>query len=197
MHEMQRECVCGGVVRALAPPPPHAGGVRRGATAPPRGALGAEPQAKNANLPIKPAFSHQKGAFGRAGKVTKKCMWERRDLGQRWRSEDWKSIWERHTFFPLPPPFPFPQIILCAGRKRGDIRLGHGGERGDTRQGHDGERGDIPCNQVKEHRRRGFSKGWRNYRNCDRRLSLCRFFMAYIAVTRPQTGLGCTPGPHY
>ena len=27
--------------------------------------------------------------------------------------------------------------------------------------------------------------------------SLCRFFMAYLALTRPQTGLGCTPGPQY
>jgi hypothetical protein len=52
--------------------PPHAGGVRRGATAPPRGAVGAEPQAKNAKLPIKHAlfpqhFPIKKGAFGRAG----------------------------------------------------------------------------------------------------------------------------------
>ena len=65
MHDMQREgCVWGGV-RALGPPP-RRGGSKGGATAPPRGAVGAEPQAKNAKLPIKHAFSHRKRGL-RAG----------------------------------------------------------------------------------------------------------------------------------
>jgi hypothetical protein len=39
------------------------GGFEGGATAPPRGALGAEPQEKNAILPIKNSFSHGKGGI--------------------------------------------------------------------------------------------------------------------------------------
>jgi len=57
--------VCGwGGQGAWAPPTP--GGFEGGATAPPRGAVGAEPQAKNAKLPIKHAFSHRKRGL-RAG----------------------------------------------------------------------------------------------------------------------------------
>jgi len=64
----------------------HMGGFEGGATAPPRGALGAEPQAKIANLPIKHAFSHQKRGLRTGWKGN-----PGRDLGPRWRSEDWDT----------------------------------------------------------------------------------------------------------